>query len=75
MVAKSLILFKTVKCREIGQGSQNPGKSRTWVVLALLAHKVIHKICGQGQKRFSIIDLGAFSKMDPSFSVQLESPG
>jgi hypothetical protein len=38
---------------------------------AQFAHKVIHKMCGQQQKRFSIIDLGALSQADPSFRAQL----
>jgi hypothetical protein len=72
MVAKSLILFMAQGCRENGQGSQKPGKSRAWVHLPQLAHKVIHKKCGQRQKRFSIINLGGFFHIDPSFRMQLE---
>jgi hypothetical protein len=71
MAAKSLILFITGCCREIGQERQMPGKSRPWAGLPLFAHKVIHKICGQRQKRFSIIDLDGISQMNPSFPVQL----
>jgi hypothetical protein len=74
MVAKSLILFRAGGCREMGQGDQRVGKSRAWAPQALFAHKVIHKICGQWQKRFSIIDLGGFSHMNPSFLVQLDHP-
>jgi hypothetical protein len=74
MVAKSLILFRTPGCRQIGQGSQRLGKSRTWLPKLHLAHKVIHKICGQWKKRFSIIELGAFPHMNPSFPAQLGLP-
>jgi hypothetical protein len=42
--------------------------------VAQLAHKVIHKICGQREKRFSIIGLGAFPHMNPSFPLQLGLP-
>jgi hypothetical protein len=71
MFAKSLILFGSIGCRENGQARQMLGKSRAWVNLAQLAHKVIHKKCGQRRKRFSIIDLGAISHMNPSFQAQL----
>jgi hypothetical protein len=71
MTSKSLILFRVGCCREIGQGSQMLGKSRAWTLSTRFAHKVIHKICGQWQKRFPIIDLGAFPQMIPSFLAQL----
>jgi hypothetical protein len=74
MVAKSLILLRTPRCRQIGQASHMPGKSMAWMRLPHLAHKVIHKICGQREKRFSIIGLGAFPHMNPSFPVQLGLP-
>jgi hypothetical protein len=72
MVSKLLILLSVAACRQIGHSGAKLGESRTWVSVAQLAHKVIHKICGQRQKRFSIIDLGAFSQMNPSFRLQLD---
>jgi hypothetical protein len=73
MAAKSLILFKACGCREMVQGRRSPEKSRTWACVGLLAHKVIHMKCGQQQKRFSIIDLGAVAQVDPSFRPQLSN--
>jgi hypothetical protein len=75
MFAKSLILFSRIGCRENGQAWQVLEKSRAWVNLAQLAHKVIHKKCGQQRKRFSIIDLGVISHMIPSFRAQLRLDG
>ncbi|MCU0921923.1 MAG: hypothetical protein MUF16_16580 [Burkholderiaceae bacterium] len=72
MVSKYLILLSTKGCREMGQGSQMLAKSRAWALPAQFAHKVIHKMCGQRQKRFSIIDLGVLSQMNPSFLAQLD---
>jgi hypothetical protein len=71
MASKSLILLSARDCREMEQRSQMLGKSRAWALPAQFAHKVIHKMCGQQQKRFSIIDLGALSQMNPSFRAQL----
>jgi hypothetical protein len=75
MFAKSLILLSSIGCRENGQAWQTLAKSRAWVSLAQFAHKVIHKKCGQQRKRFSIIDLGVISHMNPSFRVQLRLGG
>jgi hypothetical protein len=72
LAAKSLILFRRTRCREIEQRRRMYRESRTWVRMAQLAHKVIHKICGQSQKRFSIIDLGALPPVNPSFVAQLK---
>ena len=71
MVAKSLILLSSPGCREIGHARQMLGKSRPWGNLPQLAHKVIHKKCGQQRKGFAIIDLGRTSHMNPSFGAQL----
>jgi hypothetical protein len=72
MAPKLLILLNTASCRQLGQSGAKLAESRTWVSVTQLAHIVIHKICGQRQKRFSIIDLGAFSQMNPSFRLQLD---
>jgi hypothetical protein len=71
MHAKSLILFSTRACAELGQAKRKPEESRPWGILTQLAHKVIHKICGQRKNVFSIIDLGAFAQMNPSFLAQV----
>jgi hypothetical protein len=69
--AKSLILLKSRNCREIGQALPEPAKSRLWRLPMKVTHKVIHKNCGQTEKRFSIISLGVFLEMNPSFPTQL----
>jgi hypothetical protein len=71
MFANSLILLGSEDCCENGQGQQILGKSRLWGHLAQLAHKVIHKNCGQQRKRFSIIDLDRIPNLNPSFRTQL----
>jgi hypothetical protein len=71
MEAKSLILLKACACREMVQRWRKPEKSRTWAWQGPVAHKVIHMMCGQWKKRFSIISLGAVSQVDPSFRQQL----
>jgi hypothetical protein len=70
--AKLLISFKSRVCQQNEQPSASHAESRLWVTVAGFAHKVIHKICGQTQKRIPIIDLGAFSQMKPSFRPQLD---
>jgi hypothetical protein len=70
--AKSLISFKSFGCQQNEQVSASQAESRLWAMAAGFAHKVIHKICGQTQKRIPIIDLGAFSHMKPSFRPQLD---
>jgi hypothetical protein len=69
-----LILLMTQDCREIEQASAERAKSRPWRGRVPVAHKVIHSICGQSEKRFPIIDLGVFSEMNPSFPAQLALP-
>jgi hypothetical protein len=70
--AKSLISFKSCGCQQNEQPSASQAESRLWAMLPGFAHKVIHKICGQTQKRIPIIDLGVFSHMKPSFHPQLD---
>jgi hypothetical protein len=71
--AKPLILLMAQDCREIEQASAEPTESRLWRYRAPVAHKVIHNICGQSEKRFPIINLGVFSEMNPSFPAHLAS--
>jgi hypothetical protein len=70
--AKSLISFSAETCAEKGHTSLKPEKSRPWALPTQLAHKVIHKICGQRQNGFSIIDLDGFAEIVPSFRAQLQ---
>jgi hypothetical protein len=72
--AKSLILLISQDCLEIEQASAEPAESRLWRYRAPVAHKVIHSICEQSEKRFPIINLGVFSEMNPSFPAQLALP-
>ncbi|HMO48770.1 MAG TPA: hypothetical protein PKB14_22440 [Rubrivivax sp.] len=71
MLSKSLILFKGDCCGEKGQRSAEHEESRLCGVLAQLAHKVIHRNCGQRKNDFPIIDLGPIPKMKWSFGAQL----
>jgi hypothetical protein len=74
MFSKLLILFKSASCRQKGQGERKREESRAWGTGAQFAHKDIHKICGQPEKHFSIIDLAANVDMKPSYRAQLGVP-
>jgi hypothetical protein len=74
MRAKCLILLTSISCHQIEQSGSGLGKSRLCAIAVAIAHKVIHKICGYGQNRFSISNLGALSQMIPSFATQLVLP-
>jgi hypothetical protein len=71
MSSKSLILFKSTSCRQMGQQQRKREESRACCTEAQFAHKDIHKICGQPEKHFSIIDLAACVDMKPSYRAQL----
>ena len=71
MRAKSLILLGLNSCQQMGQSSLGPEESRLWATSDRFSHKVIHKICGQQEKRFPIIDLDPISQLHLSFHPQL----
>ena len=77
MAAKSLILFKTGRAAEkSGSASGMPDRIKhLGACRRSLPTKLSTRLCGQRQKRFSIIDLGAFSQMNPSFPAQLDCLG